>query len=124
MEEGINSQTMESRITKNMSHPRGGALTASAQSNFRIAVDQRLLCFSNYSSYLVEMFFGYSASFHCCIVCVCARACVTHRWMFSIAVHYGTAGSVVAESPEVEAQIQGPDCEVSMDFHSAWARHP
>ena len=76
MEEGINSQTMESRITKNMSHPRGGALTASAQSNFRIAVDQRLLCFSNYSSYLVEMFFGYSASFHCCIVCVCARACL------------------------------------------------
>lgn len=76
IEEGINSQRMESRITKNMSHPRAGALTASAQRDFRIAVDQRLLCFSNYSSYVVEMFFGYSASFHYCIVCVCVSVCV------------------------------------------------
>ena len=36
--------------------------------------------------------------------------------MFPIAVHYGTAGSVVAESPEVEAQIQGPDCAVIHGF--------
>lgn len=39
----------------------------------------------------------------------CARTrvcvCVTHRWMLSMDVHYGTAGSVVTESLEVEAQI-------------------
>ena len=52
----------------------------------------------------------------CVCACVPVCVCVTHRWMFSIDVHYGTAGSVVAESPEVEAQIQGPDCEVIHGF--------